>query len=174
LSVVVGFIILGSSLSSILNLSPLLTNMMVGSVVVNVVQKSKRIFDLIADVTPPIYLMFFTLAGAGLDIKALSSVGLIGIFYIISRTIGKVVGAGLGAKVVGSNPNVVKYLGMSLLPLGGISIGLSIIVSNDLPQFGESIVTIVLFSVLIFEIFGPIFTKIGIVKSGEENGALKK
>lgn len=174
LSVVVGFIILGSSLSSILNLSPLLTNMMVGSVVVNVVQKSKRIFDLIADVTPPIYLMFFTLAGAGLNIKELSSVGLIGIGYIIARTLGKVIGAGLGAKMVKSEPNVVKYLGISLLPLGGISIGLSIIVSNDLPQFGESIVTIVLFSVLIFEIFGPIFTKIGIVNSGEENGALKK
>lgn len=174
LSVVVGFIILGSSLSSILNLSPLLTNMMVGSVVVNVVQKSKRIFDLIADVTPPIYLMFFTLAGAGLNIKELSSVGIIGIGYIIARTLGKIIGAGLGAKMVKSEPNVVKYLGISLLPLGGISIGLSIIVSNDLPQFGESIVTIVLFSVLIFEIFGPIFTKIGIVNSGEENGALKK
>lgn len=174
LSVVVGFIILGSSLSSILNLSPLLTNMMVGSVVVNVVQKSKRIFDLIADVTPPIYLMFFTLAGAGLNIKELSSVGIIGIGYIIARTLGKVIGAGLGAKMVKSEPNVVKYLGISLLPLGGISIGLSIIVSNDLPRFGESIVTILLFSVLIFEIFGPIFTKIGIVNSGEENGALKK
>lgn len=148
--------------------------MMIGSVVVNLVQKPKRIFDLVGDITPPIYLIFFTLAGAGLDIRALSSVGLIGIFYIISRTLGKVLGAGIGAKIVDADPNIIKYLGISLLPLGGISIGLSIIVSNDLPQFGQSISTIVMFSVLIFEIFGPIFTKIGIVNSGEENGALKK
>lgn len=172
--VVVAFIVLGSGLANMLNLSPLLTNMMIGSVVVNVVQKSKRIFDLVSDMTPPIYLMFFTLAGAGLNINALSSVGLIGIAYIIARTLGKVLGAGLGAKIVGADPNVVKYLGMSLLPLGGISIGLSIIVGKELPQFGDSMVTIVLFSVLIFEIFGPIFTKIGIVNSGEVNGALKK
>lgn len=174
LSIIIGIIIISSSLANKFHLSPLLTNMMIGAVVVNLVQKSKRIFDLVSDITPPIYLMFFTLAGAGLNIKALSSVGLIGIAYIIARTLGKVIGAGLGAKMVKSEPNVVKYLGMSLLPLGGISIGLSIIVSNDLPQFGESIVTIVLFSVLIFEIFGPIFTKIGIVNSGEEKGALKK
>lgn len=174
LSVVIGFIIFGSGLANMFDLSPLLTNMMIGAVVVNVLQKAKRIFDLVSDITPPIYLMFFTLAGAGLDIRALSSVGLIGIGYIVARTLGKVVGAGLGAKVVGADPNIVKYLGMSLLPLGGISIGLSIIVGNELPQFGDSMVTIVLFSVLIFEIFGPIFTKIGIINSGEENGALKK
>lgn len=174
LSLVVAFIILGSGLANMLHLSPLLTNMMMGAVVVNVVQKSKRIFDLVSDITPPIYLMFFTIAGAGLDIKALSSVGLIGLGYIVARALGKVLGAGIGAKVVGADPKVVKYLGMSLLPLGGISIGLSIIVANELPQYAENMVTIVLFSVLIFEIFGPIFTRMGIINSGEENGALEK
>lgn len=174
LSVIVAFIILGSGLSNMLNLSLLLTNMMIGSVVVNVAGNSKRIFDLVSDITPPIYLIFFTLAGAGLNIRTLSSVGILGVGYAIARSLGKVVGAGLGAKMVGAEPNVVKYLGISLLPLGGISIGLSIIVGRDFPQFAESMVAILLFSVLIFEIFGPIFTKIGIVNSGEENVTLRK
>ncbi len=169
LSMLILSIIVASSLANQMHLSALLTNMMLGSVVVNLVQNSKRIFDLVADITPTIYLMFFTLAGAGLDVRILSSVGLIGVFYILARSLGKIVGSGLGARFVGSEPNVVKYLGMSLLPLGGISIGLSIIVSNELPQFGESIVTIVLFSVLVFEILGPIFTKLGILNSKEDH-----
>ncbi len=63
---------------------------------------------------------------------------------------------------------------MSLLTQGGISIGLSMIVSKELPQFSESIITVILFSVLIYEIAGPILAKIAIQKAGEENGALRK
>ena len=80
----------------------------------------------------------------------------------------------MGAKYVNYDKKVAKYLGMSLLTQGGISIGLSMIVSKELPQFSESIITVILFSVLIYEIAGPILAKIAIQKSGEENGALRK
>ena len=174
LTIVLGFIIFGASLSEILGLSALLTCMMIGAMVINLVQNANRIFDIVSDFTPPIYILFFTLAGASLNISVLSQVGFLGIGYIVARTIGKVVGSGIGAKVVKAPSNVVKYLGMTLLPSGGIPIGLALIVANELPSIGEAVTTIILFSILIFDIIGPIFTRIGIVNSGEENGALQK
>lgn len=174
LTKVIGFIIAGASLSEILNFSALLTCMMMGAMVINLVKNANRIFDLVSDFTPPIYVLFFTLAGASLNISILTEVGFIGVGYIIARTLGKIIGAGMGAKAVKAPSNVVKYLGMSLLPSGGIPIGLALIVASELPSIGEAVTTIVLFSILIFDIIGPILTRIGIVRSGEENGALKK
>lgn len=169
LAMTLGFIFLVTGLSNILNFSALLACMMLGATLVNTMQNSKRLFNLVDDMVPPIYLMFFTLAGVSLDLRVLSSVGLIGVFYILARAIGKILGARIGAKMVGAEENIVNYLGMSLMTLGGVSIGLSMIVAKDLPGIGEKISTLVLFSVLIFEVFGPIFTKLAIVKSGEDN-----
>lgn len=173
LSIVLGFIIIATGISNSLGFSPLLTNMMLGGVLINLMQNANRVFNLISDFTPPIYLLFFTIAGASLDIGVLSKVGLLGLGYILARAAGKILGATIGAKYVKAEPKVTKYLGMSLLTQGGISIGLSIIVGRELPQYSEAIVTVILFSVLIYEIAGPILAKIAIQKAGEENGALK-
>lgn len=174
LSITLAFILLGLGSSNFFNVSPLLTCMMIGGTLVNLKQNSKRVFDVVNDFTPPIYLLFFTTAGASLNIKVLSTVGVIGIAYIFARAAGKIVGATIGAKSVGAEESIVKYLGMSLLTQGGISIGLSIIVRNELPQFSDSIVTVILLSVLVFEIAGPIMAKIAITKAGEVGGMTKK
>ncbi len=173
LSVVIGTILLGTGLANQLKLSPLLTCMMIGGILVNLMHNSKRVFNLIADFTPPINLLFFTIAGASLNLGILPKVGLLGVGYILARAAGKIIGATIGAKYVKSEKKVVKYLGMSLLTQGGISIGLSMIVARELPQFSESVITVILFSVLIYEIAGPILAKIAIQKSGEEKGAIK-
>lgn len=169
LSVITGFIFAGAGLANIFKLSPLLTCMMMSATLVNVLPKSQRVFNLVSHITPPIYLMFFTLAGASLDTGVLSSVGLIGVGYILARAAGKTIGSRLGAKKVGASKDIVNYLGMSLLPIGGVSIGLAAIVSTELSGVGSKISTIVLFSVLVFEIIGPICTKIAIVNAGEAN-----
>ncbi|NLC04274.1 MAG: cation:proton antiporter [Tissierellia bacterium] len=174
LSITVGFIILGSGMSNYFNLSPLLTCMMMGAMLINLMHNSHRVFNLVNDFAPPIYLLFFTIAGASLDLSILATVGAIGVGYIFARAGGKILGASIGAKAVKAPDKVVKYLGMSLLTQGGISIGLSIIVAKQLPQFSDSIIAVILFSVLVFEIMGPILAKIGITKAGEVNGALKK
>ena len=108
-----------------------------------------------------------------MNLGILPKVGLLGVGYILARAAGKIIGATIGAKYVKSEKKVVKYLGMSLLTQGGISIGLSMIVARELPQFSESVITVILFSVLIYEIAGPILAKIAIQKSGEEKGAIK-
>lgn len=174
LSITLGFILLGVGASNFLNVSPLLTCMMMGGTLVNLKQNSKRVFGAVNEFTPPIYLLFFTIAGASLDLKVLSTVGAIGMGYIFARAAGKIIGATIGAKSVGAEESVVKYLGMSLLTQGGISIGLSIVVRNELPQFSNSIITVILFSVLVYEIVGPILAKIAITKAGEVDGMLKK
>ncbi|HHT44732.1 MAG TPA: cation:proton antiporter [Fastidiosipila sp.] len=173
LSLVLAFILLGTGAAKWMGVSPLLTCMMIGAVLVNVKQNANRVFNLISDFTPPINLLFFTIAGASLDLSILSKVGLIGVGYILARAAGKIVGATIGARYVKATKKVVKYLGMSLLTQGGISIGLSLIVARELPRYSESIITVILFSVLFYEIAGPVLAKIAIQRAGEENGALK-
>lgn len=174
LKVSLAFILAGIGASNFFNLSPLLTSMMMGATLVNLHQNSKRVFGTLNEFTPPINLLFFTLAGMSLDLKVLSSVSLLGVGYIFARALGKIMGAGIGARLIGDNEIIQKYLGLSLLTQGGISIGLSSIVRSELPQFSDSIVTVILFSVLIFEIIGPVLAKIAITKAGEVDGMLKK
>ena len=172
LKISLAFILAAVGVSNFFNLSPLLTAMMMGGTLVNLKQNAKRVFGTLNEFTPPINLLFFTLAGMSLDLKILASVGVLGIGYILARAIGKIVGAGVGARALGESVTIQKYLGLSLLNQGGISIGLSSIVASELPQFSESIITVILFSVLVFEIMGPILAKIAITKAGEVDGVL--
>ena len=167
LGIKIGIVLAGVALASIFNVSSLLLCMTTGAVLTNLVTSSPKIFKLIDRCTPPIYVLFFTLSGADLDLGVLRIVGLIGIGYIISRSIGKIVGAYIGARITKSPPVVQKYLGITLLPQAGVAIGLSLVAQKILPEFGTSIRTIVLFSTLIYELLGPVLTKIALIKAGE-------
>lgn len=164
---------IATGISISLGLSPLLTCIMMGTTVVNTYKKSKRVFDSINDFASPVYILFFTLAGASLDLSILVSVGIMGVAYVIARASGKMFGAWLGAKAVKADPNITKYLGLGLLPQGGISIGLLVLVRQQLPEYAVAIGTIIMFSVLIYEVTGPIFAKLAIQKAGEV-GQLEK
>ena len=165
---------IATGVSKSLGLSPLLTCIMMGATITNTLKNSKRVFDSINDFVSPVYILFFTLAGASLDLKILASVGLIGIAYVFARAGGKIFGAYSSAKVLKADPMVTKYLGFALLPQWGISIGLLVLVRQQLPQYAVAISTIIMFSVLIYEVSGPIFAKIAIQKAGEINGLKKK
>ncbi|NLJ96647.1 MAG: cation:proton antiporter [Clostridiales bacterium] len=162
-----------TGLSNLLGLSPLLTCIMMGTVLVNMKKNSKRVFDSINGFVSPVYVLFFTLAGASLDLSILLSVGLLGVAYVIARAAGKMAGAWAGAKAVKADPLVTKNLGYALFPQGGISIGLLVIVRSQLPAFATEISTIIMFSVLIYEVTGPIFAKLAISRAGEINGLNK-
>lgn len=167
LSLILFFVLVSTGLAKAFGVSPLLSGMMIGAVYVNLDSKPNRLFSTLNQYTPPLHLLFFALAGASLDLSVLSKIGLLGIGYVGARFIGKVVGATLGAKVASSDPNIVKYLGLALLPQGGISIGLSMSVGQQLPEISANVVSLILFSVLIFEIMGPILAKYAITKAGE-------
>jgi len=165
---------ISTGISIVLGLSPLLTCIVMGTMIVNISKKSRRVFDSIDDFISPVYILFFTLAGASLDLSILISVGFIGFAYVLARAGGKMLGAWSGAKIMKANPMVTKYLGLGLLPQGGISIGLLVLVRQQLPEFAVAIGTIIMFSVLIYEVTGPIFAKLAIQKAGEINGLEKK
>lgn len=153
--------------------SQLLMNIMIGSMIANVAKTPQRTFSAINDFASPFYIMFFTLAGASLDLAILKADSLIlwiALVYIIARGSGKILGITVGAVVAKSSKTIRKYLGIALLPQGGVSIGLLVIVSVQMKAFYPVISTIIMLSILVYETLGPVFAKFAISKAGEING----
>jgi Kef-type K+ transport system membrane component KefB len=163
-------ILLGVGIANWLGLSPLLTNIAIGMTLVNLMKKSVKVFDSVNSFVAPFYVLFFTFAGASLDLQVLLSVGILGVAYIFARGFGKYIGALIGGKLSKADRATNYFLGLGLLPQGGISIGLSVIVASQLPQYAVFINTIIMFSVLVYETTGPIFSKLSISLAGEING----
>ncbi len=162
-----GIVILSAGIAIHYNLSSLLTCMMIGAMVANLLGDRKRIFHLSARFCPPIYLVFFTVAGASLHLGELSHIGLLGIAYVLARTAGKILGAALGAKLSAAPSVISRYLGLGLLPQAGVAIGLGTLVNNALPGIGPKLMTVVLGGVVFFEIIGPFSAKYAIQHAGE-------
>jgi len=167
LIITAAFVFLGSSLATMLGFSPLLLCMAMGAMLVNVSKSGESILKLTDSVTPPIFLMFFVVSGMELDITVLPKVGVIGVIYIICRVIGKVAGASLGAFIMKAPDPVKKYIGFSLVPQAGVAIGLSLMAAQMLPQFGQTIRAVILSATFIYELTGPVITKISLKKAGE-------
>ena len=154
-----------------LPLSDLLTCMAIGVIYANMNKESGQVFDTMDRWTAPLFLLFFIISGAELDLSIIPMVGVIGIVYLVSRSTGKYFGAYLGAKVVGADNNVKKYLGLTLLPQAGVAIGMAQKVANT-PElvaagFASKVVTVTLCATLVYELLGPIIAKWALVKAGE-------
>jgi hypothetical protein len=100
-------------------------------------------------------------------VAILPSVGVVGLIYLVVRVIGKVSGAALGAKISGAAPVVQKYIGFTLIPQAGVAIGLSSVAVKVSPLYGQQIKTIILACTVIYELIGPLATKIALTKAGE-------
>ena len=159
------------ALSELWELSSLLTCMMLGAFLANLRKDSISILSLSEDWTPGLFMLFFVLSGAELDFSILATVGLAGIVYILARSIGKYGGAYIGSAISKAEPNVRRYLGITLLPQAGVAIGMAQMVAADpgLSELGiaSQVVTVVLFATLVYELIGPILTKIALTKAGE-------
>lgn len=171
LALTIAAVFAGVGLCVPLGFSSLLVCMMIGAVVVNFCPEQKSMMEQTDRFTPPLFLMFFVLSGAELDLSVLPAVGLLGVAYIVLRSIGKWSGAMLGATTVHADHAVRKYLGLTLLPQAGVAIGMAQLTLARFPQFGNKINAIVLAATLIYELFGPVITKIALTKAGEINPA---
>ncbi len=171
-----GFIFLSTSVAISLHLSPLIANMMLGMILVNLNKKHVRILFSFEPFTPPLYAVFFAIAGAELrlDVFADSTVLLAGTTFIILRTLGKYFGIYFSAWSLGMEKNIRKYLGLSLLPQAGVAIGLVLFVQASPVVSGASsaiqleigkMINVVLMSVFFNEIVGPPLSKIAILKN---------
>lgn len=169
MNLVMAAIFLVVGLSNLFNLSNLLSCMALGATVSNLVLSKSKLLSSLDNITSPIFIAFFTISGLELDLSVLKTVGVIGIGYVVFRVIGKVLGAYLGAQMANSEPVVKKYLGLTLVPQAGVAIGLTMIVQEALPSCGASIRAIILAGTVIYELIGPLCTKIAIFKAGEAN-----
>jgi Kef-type K+ transport system membrane component KefB len=153
-------------------MSSLLTCMMIGAVFCNVRQDSQIIMDGCERWTPPLFMLFFVLSGAELDFTIMGQtiVLIIGALYLIARSIGKIYGAYFGCKVCKLDKNVTKYLGYTLLPQAGVAIGMAHSAANafrGICTISATITAVVLCATLVYELFGPLVTKISLKKAGE-------
>ena len=148
--------------------SSLLSCMMLGTIFCNICDFSAELMDRLDRWTAPMYVLFFVLSGAELDLKVFKdyTVVIIGLVYIVFRCAGKYYGARLSADMSGADPNVRKYLGITLFPQAGVALGMAM-KAMELGSIGDIVSNIVLFSVLIYEIVGPFLTKIALTKAGD-------
>ena len=153
----------------VLSSSSLLTCMMLGTTFCNVCESSEELMDRVDRWTTPLFVLFFVISGAELEFSIFSegAMVLIGIVYIIFRSAGKLLGAGISAKISGCKETIVKYLGITLLPQAGVALGMSVVAMELSGSAGIVIRNIVLFSVLVYELVGPLLTKMALTKAGE-------
>ena len=148
--------------------SSLLVCMMLGTVFCNVCDFSEELMDRIDRWTAPLFVLFFVISGAELELSVFGDllIVLVGLVYILTRSFGKYFGARISAGATHCEPNIQKYLGITLLPQAGVALGMAI-KSEALGPEGAIIANLTLFSVLIYELIGPLLTKISLLKAGE-------
>lgn len=171
-----GFVFATIGISNMFGLSLILTNMIMGILIVNRLS-SKVISDMknqLESFMPLIFVLFFTLAGANLQVSALPTLGAIGACYIIFRTVGLMGGARIGATLGHMEEKIRKYLGFGILSQAGVAIGLSLIVKKEFEPLGShgmfigtTVITMITATSIFFGFLGPTLTRIGLTKAGE-------
>ena len=179
LAVSIGFILLCAGLANYFHFSLILANLSLGMVFANsFLLANRRTYQSINSITLPIFIIFFVIAGAHLQISLLPAMGVLGLVYIICRTCGLMGGAYIGASIAKSPTVIRKYLGMGILSQAGVAIGLAIMVTREFSGLGSvgkdlsiMVINTIAATTIIFEILGPIATKFAITKSGEAGKA---
>ena len=170
LTFALGGLLLSTGICNLLNLDNILAAMSIGFFMVNFAPaKTRPVFSLVDKFTPPIYVLFFVLVGAKLNIWIVTPVlGLLAVVYVLGRSLGKTIGARLGARITKAPEAVRKYLPWCLLSQAGVAIGLSIAASNDMADsIGPQIILIITATTFIVQLVGPVCVKHGVQKAGE-------
>ena len=178
LSLTIAFVLMTIALTGIeiplgggvkISFSTLLVCMMLGTVFCNFSEYSEDIMKRSTKWTAPLYAVFFVISGAQLELSvfAYPAILLIGVVYILFRCVGKYGGAAVGCSLMKSEPKVKKYLGITLFPQAGVALGMVVSSQGLGEEMGGMIRNIILFSVLIYELVGPLLTKMALEKAGE-------
>lgn len=182
MSISVGFVFLAVGLAMLewkigavtVGFSSLLVCMMMGTVFCNLCDFSEELMDRMDRWTGPVMVLFFVISGAELQLEVFSKwqIVLIGLVFILVRSLGKIAGAGVSSRFMKCEPTVQKYLGITLLPQAGVCLGMSQVAVSTMSELGFAEVgllirNISLFAVLVYELIGPLLTKIALDKAGE-------
>ena len=160
-------VLLTAGLATLFELSFVLTAIVLGSVMTNVARHHDSAFHEIEHLEWPFMLLFFVLAGASLHIEAMVGIGALGPAYVALRVIGKMVGAGLGARLAGAGPSIRNWTGLALMPQAGVALGLALLANQRFPEAGETLLPLVIASTVVFELLGPSGTRVALARAGE-------
>ncbi|MEE0946155.1 MAG: cation:proton antiporter [Acutalibacteraceae bacterium] len=176
LNLTIGAVFLTASISMLhfnigpvaVHFSPLLTCMMLGTVFCNICPLSHDLMAASDKWTSPLFAIFFVISGAELELNVFASLSIvvIGLVYIVFRSLGKYLGTFFSAEITKCSPQICKYLGITLLPQAGVALGMCA-TAMQLGEQGNLIRNITLFAVLIYELFGPVFTRMALTAAGE-------
>lgn len=177
LSIIIAFVLFTVALSMMkfeiagihIGFSSLLVCMMMGTMFCNICNFSEDMMGRSNKWTAPLYVLFFVLSGAELELSVFGNLAIIaiGIAYILARSVGKITGATIGAQLTHCSPTIRKYLGITLLPQAGVALGMSLKATQSLGAEGQLVRNIILFAVLVYELAGPLMTKTALMKAGE-------
>ena len=177
LSVSVTFVLLTVALTMVrikigpvvIGMSSLLTCMMLGTVFCNVCESSEELMERVDRWTTPLFVLFFVISGAELELNIFTSsaVVIVGVIYLVFRSAGKIFGAGISSKFMKCDKKIVDNLGITLLPQAGVALGMAVTSVQLGPYVGGFVRNIILFSVLVYEIVGPMLTKMALIRAGE-------
>lgn len=173
-----GVLFLSTALAIVFRLSPLLTNMTAGALIINLSPDNHRVFRILRPLTPPIYALFFVIAGTELQPQVLMDpeILLYGGTYILARAVGKYGGVWAGSRIAGTTPLIRNYLGFCMLPQAGVAIGLVLLIEASpamaaLPAEFQPVIStmvnIILLSVFINELIGPPLSRFAIIRGNE-------
>lgn len=170
----IGFIMVCFGTAEMLGLEKLLANMSMGIIVVNYNILSGKIFNLLERYTEEfVFVVFFTLSGIQIKFNILGEALLLTFLFVLLRFAGKWAGTYTGALIAGSKPELRKLVPWTLLPQGGIVIGLGLTMKNE-PGFeniSDIVIGVVIISSILFEVLGSITTKYALKKAGETGKA---
>jgi Kef-type K+ transport system membrane component KefB len=162
-----GIVFLCGGLALWLDVSFLLASMALGATVAMLGRHHRRPFYAIEGIEWPFMILFFVLAGASLDVGALSGLGLLVVGYVVLRSVGTALGTSLGASALGAEASTRRWLGLALLPQAGVALGMALVAADRVPELRDPILHTTIAATLLFELGGPVLTRVALRRSGE-------
>lgn len=159
-----GLVFLCGGLAIYFDVSFLVASIVMGAVIANLASHHDYPFHAIENIEWPFMVIFFVLAGATIDIEMMKTVGMVGAIYMLCRVAGKLLGVHLGGWLSGYNKKQRTWLGVALMPQAGVSIGMGLIAANSFPESRQFILSLVIGSTMLFELAGPVLTRVAIQK----------
>lgn len=168
-----GFMFICGGAAKLLGVSFILAAMSMGAAVANTAKHTDRIFETVHTFEWPIMILFFVLAGSSLHIEKLPAIGFVGAAYILLRAAGLIFGAYAGGTISKADDKIKKYMGMAITPQAGVALGMALVAGNHFPELKDTFIPLVIGTTVVFELTGPVFTRLAVIRAGEAGKAGK-
>jgi Kef-type K+ transport system membrane component KefB len=160
-----GIVFICGGLAIMLDVSFLIASIVMGAVIANLARHHEYPFHAIEGIEWPFMVIFFVLAGASLELGAVSEIGFIGIVYILCRATGKYLGVMLGSHCGKAGKETKRWMGIALLPQAGVAIGMALVASEHFPGYRQTLLSVIISTTIFFEIIGPVLTRMALQRA---------